>query len=1053
MKKNHLTSRKSTSNLQVLDRFMVRTPFESMSYFFNHVSEKFLNNMSMDEQLLFFKNLVLGNKAIKEIISVSSPSLYFSIERTNLESRSKDKRNVIKGVFRYLNRISTRTTPFGLCASVGIGTFHHEHTPIHDSFTYRKKVQVDMEWAHQLVKLLQSDVELIYSLDIKVNGSILAKGNRAKLAFSSNSVKNDESDISYTETTINYNKIIQDVVKHTKNGIPFLEMLRILSEKNPGVEEEIIIKFLFNLIQQEFLITNLELTNTISNPLKMILTILEEVNYDHPLTRELKELDLLINEYEELEIGKGLEFFHQLTKKMRKLIHVKDPLKIDLITEGKPFTLSDAIKENIEDVTNLLCQLTALNGGIVNHNLQKYHNLFLEQYGLEREVPLIELLDNDIGIGAPNSYTYPPNPNNSEENNAKDPLGFIDNLFIQWITETFLMNKNELELTKKHIDVIRNLNSQEYRSPDSLDMFFTTIKKGDQTNFVLGANPYANGAGSTIGRFINYFPEAEEYWSHINEKEKELHPDALLVEVTPATIDPRNLNVCQIKNRRDYTLNIVSNYYHENHIELSDVVVGSTHDSLYLKSKKLQKEIIPVSSHRLNPDICSNIYRFLIEVGMQRMGTNYPYFFSNIISLNLPALPRITYKNIILSRARWTLHSYMFKKQKSFNDFSLEFSELKRKYQIPRFVYLSNLDNQILYDLHNKVHMEDLYREVAKLEHGTTLTLLEYLDSEEGYAREIVFSFINKSKWVDEHRFTEQIKKSPLSIIPNEDRIFLPFSNWIYLKIYCAENRVEEFLGEHLYYFIKNNNWYNHFFFMRYRDPKFHIRLRFNIPNISEEAIATLRDWLNSMLEIGIINKCTVDTYDPEIERYGSPGLMNVAEQLFYSDSLLSLDILNRKQTVGLTMPSDQLAILNISHYMSTYGWSFEQQLDFLNRSTNYKAYLKDFRENRSTFIQFFNDYLNGFNSNSEEERFILHCLHQRNDALVSYKHAIEQHKLEHLLYSDETHILDSMIHLHMNRLIGIDRVFEKRAITLYRHLLYTLINQKNAVKEVQNNG
>ena len=50
----------------------------------------------------------------------------------------------------------------------------------------------------------------------------------------------------------------------------------------------------------------------------------------------------------------------------------------------------------------------------------------------------------------------------------------------------------------------------------------------------------------------------------------------------------------------------------------------------------------------------------------------------------------------------------------------------------------------------------------------------------------------------------------------------------------------------------------------------------------------------------------------------------------------------------------------------------------------------------------------------------------------------------ENLLSSTELSILDSIIHLHFNRLFGIDREFEKKVRALSSHCLYALKYFKN---------
>ncbi|TKI95216.1 hypothetical protein FC695_27610, partial [Bacillus cereus] len=59
------------SSFEVLNNFMVRSPLLSLDFFHKQLSNPQLNNLNLDDTLLFFKNIVENNKEIKEAIAVS----------------------------------------------------------------------------------------------------------------------------------------------------------------------------------------------------------------------------------------------------------------------------------------------------------------------------------------------------------------------------------------------------------------------------------------------------------------------------------------------------------------------------------------------------------------------------------------------------------------------------------------------------------------------------------------------------------------------------------------------------------------------------------------------------------------------------------------------------------------------------------------------------------------------------------------------------------------------------------------------------------------------
>ncbi|TKI96729.1 hypothetical protein FC695_25910, partial [Bacillus cereus] len=92
--------------------------------------------------------------------------------------------------------------PFGLSASVGMGRFSTCNTS-EDYASLKKYVQVDMEWATNLIKLLESDLSIVRQLKVKLNQGIMINGSRVKLNYSTDSVNDKQGEQNYVSTSIN----------------------------------------------------------------------------------------------------------------------------------------------------------------------------------------------------------------------------------------------------------------------------------------------------------------------------------------------------------------------------------------------------------------------------------------------------------------------------------------------------------------------------------------------------------------------------------------------------------------------------------------------------------------------------------------------------------------------------------------------------------------------------------------------------------------------------------------------------------------------------------
>lgn len=100
---------------------------------------------------------------------------------------------------------------------------------------------------------------------------------------------------------------------------------------------------------------------------------------------------------------------------------------------------------------------------------------------------------------------------------------------------------------------------------------------------------------------------------------------------------------------------------------------------------------------------------------------------------------------------------------------------------------------------------------------------------------------------------------------------------------------------------LKRKKIIDRWFFIRYADPKSHLRIRFHFIETKDisMAITIINDFLNKFHKRKAIEKIQIDTYEREIERYHACGIEQ-AEYLFWYDSeftLKILDLINRSES------------------------------------------------------------------------------------------------------------------------------------------------------------
>ncbi|MFE3872275.1 thiopeptide-type bacteriocin biosynthesis protein [Flavobacterium sp. ZS1P70] len=132
-------------------------------------------------------------------------------------------------------------------------------------------------------------------------------------------------------------------------------------------------------------------------------------------------------------------------------------------------------------------------------------------------------------------------------------------------------------------------------------------------------------------------------------------------------------------------------------------------------------------------------------------------------------------------------------------------------------------------------------------------------------------------------------------------RDFCIGSEWLYYKIYTGVKTADITLLEELYpviFDLKEEKIINKWFFIRYKDPSEHIRIRFycKTPENVSIAIAKIYPILNKLLEENMAWKVQTDTYQREIERYGENTMID-SESLFWHDSEMILHYLSIKSS------------------------------------------------------------------------------------------------------------------------------------------------------------
>ncbi|WP_068497638.1 lantibiotic dehydratase [Paenibacillus kribbensis] len=1050
---------------KTLDFFMLRTPVLPMEEFYKCFPVSVKEGEDAREIALERLTELSRDPFIREALAVSSPTLLDSLVHISNQDNPRKQGQVIKAFMRYIIRMITRPTPFGLLSGITYGKFGEQSQLfLRGMNTFQKRARPDMEWLMKAVGMIESRKEVVRQLRVRSNTLIYRQGNRAKIPYTTrhgSMVDGEDQSVSVRTT-----QVFDCVMDACSTFIPYLDLVNHLSKTFEAADIEMIERYVWQLFEQEFLISELIPPTTTTEPLNHIRSVLNSVVGIEELKRDLDEIADTSANYNRLSIGQGGQILENLRQKMAQMFSAKSSLQIDLSLEDRDIVLPQSIRKDIECVAEVLTRLSTRE----NRPLDEFCVEFLEKYGPYREVPLLDLLDEDTGLGTPAGYKHPTSRRVRLQNmSPSKSRSHQEKLLFQWFVSAIREVKHEIVLTDDMIDeLVKGQESDEWTAAPSMELFFQLIASDQQAldrgeyTLLLAPNQGSDAAGKTFGRFLDLFGESfDDIFSSIQLEEQRLQPKKLLAGISYLPSSGRSANVVLTRQTRPYEIAIGTNHTmpEDRQIHMSDLVVGVRNDHFYLKSKSRNCEVIASPGHMLNAELTPNIYRFIVEVSEDGYRHWSPMEWGFVA--HAPFTPRLRYKHIILYPGTWRITSEAASNSgKNMADFAEEISAFQKKWNIPRYVYMIESDNRILLDMDHPLHIEQICRD---LQFKGKVTLIEHIGGIDSalvscgtghLTAEFVCPLV-RNQTDDTYHFVEEaaaslelhIRKSNQHMT-NTARTYLPGESWFYAKLYGMNSRQDEFIGGYWEEFVRENRENGTIlqaYFIRYADPNKHLRVRFELPEnrTANTFLSTFHKWTEMLLHEGMIVRAVIDTYEPEIERYGGNKLMAWAERMFSCDSEVTAKLVHLIRFNQVSLEQDVIATLSVINILYQFGYHEKDAFKLMNQYFDFKEYLEDFRKERKFFLQWMTSDLEMSDSIQSNRQAIESIFNIRKEAVEQYSRVLYEQELEGEITNTREDIVFSVTHMHLNRLLGIGRDRERKVMIMARHALNSLIQYR----------
>ena len=808
-------------------------------------------------------------------VKLASPGLAATVAAVLRDEELSAARTarVAMALARYAVRMRGRATPFGLFAGIALarddlaGTRHPGH---------RVAARADGQWLSALITTLEERAALRRRLRVTANDLVTVRGDRiivTWLPHASSAERTTQLGVSLRRTPP-----AEAALRLAQAPVSVTGLAAGLAAEFTDADPSRIDAMIGQLVGCGALVSDLRPPSTVTDGLGYVLDVLGNAGVaDLP---GAAEVTAALADVRSALAGASVTGADRCADRMHALaISPAHPVAADLyLSHG--LTVAGRVAAEAAEAAGLLARLSPHPRG--TEDWQDYHARFLERYGAGAAVMVRDLIDPVTGLGPPRHYAGQPDDRLRAWSRRDERLAALaQQAALDGSAEIVLSDADITDLTGPQAALVRPVPHADI-TVQVRALSAEAVEAGEFTIVVCGAG---RTGMATSGRFLHLL--ARDDRDRLAGMYRALptgSEGAVTAQLSFPPHHPRAENVSRVPQLLPFVLSLAE---HRDpgpgQIRLADLAVTADLDRFYLLSVPWRKAVEPVLAWSPAWHAVPPVARMLFE--LPRADCAVVGLFDWGAAACLPFLPRLRAGRVVLAPARWRIRAGELPgREAGWGEWTAAVSAMRGRLRLPAWVCAGSGDRQLRLHLDDAMDLAVLraYLEAA----ADTVVLTESWAPQDhawcaGRAHELVIPLASTIPPVPAPLTIT--RRGPLPVT-GAGHGYPPGSGVLSARLYSHPDLFDIIVTSCLPDLAQGWDELSRWWFLRYRDPHHHLRLRLHVRDYGQAAARAGR-WAAALRCRGLAGDLLLDTYRPETARFGAGTAMSAAEELFAADS------------------------------------------------------------------------------------------------------------------------------------------------------------------------